>query len=115
LVALYSRPGAFTASIAWYRSRAGSVASARGEQPPEPGSRVTLPVEVLWPEDDPLFPVAWSDRLGDWYADPALTVLPGCGHFVPLEAPEAFADAVRRALHQAGARAAGQAEDPRPT
>lgn len=101
LVALYSRPGAFTASIAWYRSRAGSVASARGEQPPPDDGRVTVPVEVLWPEHDPLFPPAWADRLGDWYADLALTPVPGCGHFVPLEAPETFATAVLRALDRA--------------
>ncbi|HTY72512.1 MAG TPA: alpha/beta hydrolase [Actinomycetes bacterium] len=98
LVGLYARPGAFTASIAWYRSRAGSVASATTEAPPPADERVAVPAEVLWPEHDPLFPPEWSDRLGEWYAEARLTILPGCGHFVPLEAPEAFADAVRRAL-----------------
>lgn len=94
-VALYSRPGAFTASVAWYRSRVGSVGSARSETPP--AQRVAIPVEVLWPEHDPLFPAAWSDRLGEWFEEPNLEVRADSGHFVPLEAPRAFAAAVDRA------------------
>ena len=96
-VARYARPGAFTSSVGWYRSRKGSVASAGAEIPPAPEARAGLPVEVLWPEHDPLFPVTWADRLGDWYADLSVQTLPGSGHFVPLEAPQEFAAAVRRA------------------
>ena len=52
---------------------------------------------MLWPEHDPLFPREWGDRLDDFFADARLTDLPGAGHFSPLEAPEAFADAIREA------------------
>jgi pimeloyl-ACP methyl ester carboxylesterase len=53
---------------------------------------------VFWPEHDPLFPPAWSDRLGEFFADATLTPLPGVGHFVPLEAPQDLAAAIRGAL-----------------
>jgi pimeloyl-ACP methyl ester carboxylesterase len=52
---------------------------------------------VLWPDRDPLFPPAWADRLDDYFADLTLRTLSGVGHFVPLEAPDAFAAAVEAA------------------
>jgi pimeloyl-ACP methyl ester carboxylesterase len=52
---------------------------------------------VLWPTHDPLFPVAWSDRLAEFFADAQLRVLDGVGHFVPLQAPDAVAAAIRAA------------------
>jgi pimeloyl-ACP methyl ester carboxylesterase len=53
---------------------------------------------VLWPEHDPLFPRAWSDRLEEFYADVDLQFVDGIGHYVPLEAPEHVADAIRARL-----------------
>ncbi|GGL85267.1 alpha/beta fold hydrolase [Nakamurella endophytica] len=101
LVELYGAPGAFTASIAWYRSRPGPASSA-GDRPPAVADRLATPVEVLWPALDPLFPADWADRLDQWYADARVTVLPDVGHFVPVEAPAAFADAVERLLERVG-------------
>jgi pimeloyl-ACP methyl ester carboxylesterase len=98
LVADYARPGAFTASIAWYRSGAGTVARSLTERPPAPLDRLAVPTTVLWPEHDPLFPVAWSDRLDEFFADVEVQVLAGVGHFVPMQAPDAVADAIRRRL-----------------
>jgi pimeloyl-ACP methyl ester carboxylesterase len=93
LVDLYARTGAFAASIAWYRAGAGTIARALEEQPPqEPLSTRT---KILWPAHDPLFPVAWSDRISAFFADADLRVVPDSGHFVPLEAPEEIAAAVR--------------------
>jgi pimeloyl-ACP methyl ester carboxylesterase len=97
LVAGYGAPGAFVASIGWYRAGAGSVARSLAEQAPEPADRLAVPVTVLWPEHDPLFPVAWSDRIGEFFADARLTMLPGAGHFSPLEAAGTFAAALRAA------------------
>jgi pimeloyl-ACP methyl ester carboxylesterase len=91
LVDHYGQPGAFTASIAWYRAGAGSVARSLAEQPPAPAGRVHVPATVLWPGHDPLFPVAWSDRLDDFFDDVRLRLLPSAGHFSPLEAPGEFA------------------------
>jgi pimeloyl-ACP methyl ester carboxylesterase len=98
LAAAYGRPGAFTASIAWYRAGAGSVAVSTAEQAPAPGDRIKVPTAVLWPDHDPLFPYEWSDRLGDFFASVTVTRLPGAGHFTPLERPREFTAAVIAAL-----------------
>jgi len=97
LVSVYGPPGAFAASIAWYRAGAGSVTASLAERPPAPGMRIAVPATVLWPEHDPLFPRAWSDRIGEFFADARLTWLDGAGHFSPLEAPAEFAAAVAAA------------------
>ncbi|MEN3308015.1 MAG: hypothetical protein V7603_4217 [Micromonosporaceae bacterium] len=94
LVEGYGRPGAFTASIAWYRAGAGSVAVSVAERAPEPADRIAVPTRVLWPAHDPLFPVAWSDRIGEFFSDVRLEHLDGAGHFTPLECPGEFAAAV---------------------
>jgi pimeloyl-ACP methyl ester carboxylesterase len=94
----YSPPGALTASLGWYRAGAGTVARSLAETPPEPAARLRTRTAVLWPAHDPLFPRAWGDRLGEFFADVEVTDLPGSGHFVPLEAPEAFAAAITGAL-----------------
>jgi len=98
LADLYGAPGAFTASIAWYRAGAGTIARSLAETPPAREERISVPTTVLWPEFDPLFPPAWSDRLAEFFADATLTPLPGVGHFVPLEAPHELAGAIRAAL-----------------
>jgi pimeloyl-ACP methyl ester carboxylesterase len=97
LVGHYAPPGAFTASIGWYRAGAGSVARSLAEQAPPPAARVHVPTTVLWPEHDPLFPTAWSDRLEDFFDEVRLRPLPSAGHFSPLEAPDAFAEEIRAA------------------
>jgi pimeloyl-ACP methyl ester carboxylesterase len=97
LVSVYGPPGAFTASIAWYRAGAGSVAASLAEKAPAPQDRIAVPTTVLWPEYDPLFPREWSDRIGEFFANARLTWLDGAGHFSPLEAPGEFAVAVAAA------------------
>jgi len=98
LVAVYGSPGAFTASIAWYRAGAGSFAVSVAERAPSPGDRISVPTTVLWPDHDPLFPFEWSDRIVDFFAAATLTRLAGAGHYTPLERPQEFAAAVRAAL-----------------
>jgi pimeloyl-ACP methyl ester carboxylesterase len=95
LVDRYAAAGAFTASIGWYRAGSGTVATSLGENPPAPEHRIGRRTRVLWPEHDPLFPWDWSDRLGAFFSDVEVTRIPGAGHFVPLEAPHAFARALR--------------------
>ena len=92
LAGIYGAPGAMTASIAWYRAGSGMVASSLAET--EPAERIATPTTVLWQSDDPLFPRAWSDRLDRFFSHVELRPLDGVGHFTPLEAPQAFADAI---------------------
>jgi len=94
----YGQPGAFTASVGWYRQGPGILVRGLAEQTPAPEDRLAVPTSVLWPAHDPLFPAAWGDRLDEFFADVSLTPLPDAGHFVPVEAPDAFAAAIRAAL-----------------
>jgi pimeloyl-ACP methyl ester carboxylesterase len=98
LAEVYSPPGAMTASVAWYRAGSGMVAMSLAERAPAPADRMAVPATILWPEHDPLFPRAWSDRLGEFFGDVRVRHLDGVGHFTPVEAPEAFAAAIRDAL-----------------
>ena len=69
-----------------------------GAGAPAPDDRIALPTTVLWPEHDPLFPPAWSDRLDEFFSSVALQLLPGAGHFSPLEAPDRFTQWIQAAL-----------------
>jgi pimeloyl-ACP methyl ester carboxylesterase len=102
LAEVYSPPGAMTASVAWYRAGSGMVAMSLAERAPAPADRIAAPTTILWPEHDPLFPPAWSDRLGEFFSEVEVRHLAGVGHFTPVEAPEAFAAAIRRVLGGGG-------------
>lgn len=54
------------------------------------------PVELVWGRQDDQVPVEVAERAAQMLADAHLTVLDDIGHFVPTEAPEALAAAVRR-------------------
>jgi pimeloyl-ACP methyl ester carboxylesterase len=93
LVSAYGLPSAFTASIAWYRAGAGSVAASLAEKAPLQGTghgAYYCAVAGI----RPAVPREWSDRIGEFFADARLTWLDDAGHFSPLEAPGEFAAAV---------------------
>ena len=94
LVSVYSEPGAFTASINWYRAGAGSVATSAAEVAPAPGERIGVSTTVLWPEFDPLFPREWSDRLDEFFSDVRLRLVDGVGHYAPLEYPAVLGEEI---------------------
>jgi pimeloyl-ACP methyl ester carboxylesterase len=98
LAQVYGEPGAFTASIGWYRAGAGTVARSLAERAPAPEDRIAAPTTVLWPGHDPLFPVEWSDRIDAFFSAATVRALPDAGHFSPLEAPAEFAAAIAAAL-----------------
>ncbi|OBI17122.1 hypothetical protein A5714_10615 [Mycobacterium sp. E2462] len=87
----HSAPGAFLAGVLWFRNPEGNpITYYANETTPAREDRFAKPITILWPDQDPLFPQAWSDTLDDFYADFTLEYLDGCGHFSPLEAPEAW-------------------------
>jgi pimeloyl-ACP methyl ester carboxylesterase len=102
LVQVYGPPGAFTASVQWYRSGAGTTTAAATETAPAPEDRLATPTVVLWPEHDPLFPREWSDRIGEFFAQARLRLVDGVGHYAPLEYPAVLAEEVRRMLADGG-------------
>ncbi|RZT86051.1 pimeloyl-ACP methyl ester carboxylesterase [Pseudonocardia sediminis] len=94
LASVYGPAGAFVASVGWYRAGGGMVARSLAEQAPDPADRLAVPTTFVWPEHDPLFPREWSDRLDEFFSDVTVIPVDGVGHFVPVEAPEAFTAAV---------------------
>jgi pimeloyl-ACP methyl ester carboxylesterase len=98
LVSVYGAPGAFTASVQWYRSGAGTAAAAQTEVIPSPEDRLATPTVVLWPEFDPLFPREWSDRVDEFFGQARLRYVDGVGHFAPLEYPAVIAEEIRGLL-----------------
>ena len=55
---------------------------------------LTTPVQILAGEADRLTPPAGAQRLSDMLPHAPLEVLPGCGHQIPLERPQAVVQAV---------------------
>ncbi|MDX6421248.1 MAG: hypothetical protein QOG28_5868 [Trebonia sp.] len=98
LVSVYGPPGAFTASVQWYRAGAGTTTAAASETIPAPEDRLATPAVVLWPEFDPLFPREWSDRIDAFFSRARLRFVDGAGHYAPLEYPAVLAEEVRRFL-----------------
>jgi pimeloyl-ACP methyl ester carboxylesterase len=84
----YARPGAFAASLAWYRARA---AYRERELPLAP---VEVPAIALWGDCDPMRPLAHREGFEQAFPRSQSRVLAGVGHFVPIEAPAAVAEAV---------------------
>jgi pimeloyl-ACP methyl ester carboxylesterase len=107
LVEVYSPPGAFAASIAWYRTTSSPVPAYVAETTPKAEDRIGTPTTVLWQEFDPIFPTQWSDRLNEFFVDVTLERLAGVGHYTPLEAPARFASAIQGRLAAPTTKAAG--------
>lgn len=60
-------------------------------------SRISSPVQMLWGEDDAEVPISIAEAAQAILSDASLDVLPGVGHFVPLEAPDAIRSAIEEA------------------
>ncbi|GAA2508208.1 alpha/beta hydrolase [Streptomyces thermolineatus] len=76
-----SEPGALTAALNWYRS--GRPEGAIGA--------VDVPVLYVWSTDDVAFGPAAARGTGHWVEGPyRFETLPGVGHWIPEEAPEAL-------------------------
>jgi len=99
-IAQWSRPGALTAMLNWYRASRMVV--------PQPGitvdmpdlvlrafPKIKIPVRVIWGlEDKALLPVQ-LEGIGEVGEDVKVFPLKGVGHFAPWQAPERVAEALR--------------------
>ncbi len=89
----FCKPGNLEGGFAHYRaSHAGRIAMMRGDAPQLPP--IATPTGVRWAEHDPLFPYAWTDRLGETFSDLDLAIFPGVGHFPHREAPARAAEEI---------------------
>ncbi len=82
----FMKPGNLQGGFNWYISQnAARLAVIRGEAPKPPA--ITVPACVRWGDRDPLFPLRWTDRLGEYFADLDFQPFPGVGHFPHREDP----------------------------
>ncbi|GJE62455.1 alpha/beta fold hydrolase [Methylobacterium trifolii] len=83
----FLKPGNLAGGFAHYKASAASrIAMMKGEAPALPP--ITVPTCIRWAEHDPLFPYAWTDRLGETFSDLDLAPFPGVGHFPHREDPD---------------------------
>lgn len=89
----FLKPGNLEGGFAHYRaSHAGRIAMMKGEGPSL--APITTPTCIRWAERDPLFPYAWTDRLGETFTDLDLASFPDVGHFPHREDPERAANEI---------------------
>jgi len=55
---------------------------------------LSMPVSVMWGENDPFLPVALGRRLANAIRGATLDIIPGARHFLPEEAPRQVADSL---------------------
>jgi pimeloyl-ACP methyl ester carboxylesterase len=83
----FLKPGNLAGGFAHYRaSHAGRVSMMKGEAPRL--APIDVPTCIRWAEHDPLFPYAWTDRLGESFTNLDLAVFADVGHFPHREDPE---------------------------
>lgn len=79
--------GALTGGLGWYRAAA--------LPDPTPPGRVGVPTTFVWSDGDTAVARAGVDATGSWCDGPyELVVLEGVTHWVPVQAPDALAEAV---------------------
>jgi pimeloyl-ACP methyl ester carboxylesterase len=83
----FLKPGNLAGGFAHYRaSHQGRVRMMKGEA--SQLSSIKVPTCIRWAEHDPLFPYAWTDRLGATFANLDLALFRGVGHFPHREDPD---------------------------
>lgn len=64
--------------------------------------KLSIPVAVVWGEQDPFQKVKWAERLAADIPTADLTLIEDASHFSPADAPDAVADALLRLLNRMG-------------
>jgi haloalkane dehalogenase len=68
-------------------------------------ARMDVPVQLVWGERDPFFPVEWAEGMVSTFPAARLEVIPGTRLFCHEERPAAVADALRAVLTRTSAEA----------
>ncbi|MGI4955333.1 MAG: alpha/beta fold hydrolase [Janthinobacterium lividum] len=91
----YLKPGNLEGGFAFYKAaNADRLRMMRGEAAALPP--IATPTCVRWAAHDPLFPPAWTDRLGDTFSTLDLGILEDVGHFPHREDPDRAAAEIAR-------------------
>ncbi len=83
----FLKAGNLAGGFAYYRgAHAGRIRMLKGEAPHL--APIDVPTCVRWAEHDPLFPYAWTDKLGETFSNLDLAMFPDVGHFAHREDPD---------------------------
>jgi pimeloyl-ACP methyl ester carboxylesterase len=110
-IAQWSKPGALTAMLNWYRASP-LVVPPPGATVPVPEwalgafPKVRIPTLVIWGMRDPALLPLQLDGLERLVEDLTIVRLPEAGHFAPWEAPGPIAEALGHFLGREGAATA---------
>lgn len=97
----FLKPGNLGGGFAHYKAaHAGRVRMMQGEAPKLPP--IDAPTCVRWAEHDPLFPYAWTDRLGETFSNLDLAMFAGVGHFPHREDPDRAASEIEKFFTRIG-------------
>ena len=88
-VEAFSQPGALRGGFNCYRAAFRTAGQGTGGDP-----KIHAPTLVLWAENDPILPVTWSDKLGDFFPNLTLRQVPQAGHWLMREKPELVNEAI---------------------
>ncbi len=99
--AAWREPGALTAMLNWYRASPIDV-PAVGEQGgtstllsrPSEDFRIAMPHLVIWGEEDEALRPSCLVDLPDFASELTVRCVPGCGHWILHECPDAVAEAM---------------------
>jgi pimeloyl-ACP methyl ester carboxylesterase len=99
-LAEWSQPGALTGMLNWYRASplavpAADVPAVSTPFLDAPFPRLTMPVLVVWGMDDTALLPCQLDGLDRHIDNLRIVRVPGAGHFIPWEAPDAVTGAMR--------------------
>ena len=92
------------AMINWYRGSPVTVPAMDepyDAPPAAPFPKLNIPTLVVWALDDVALPPCNLDGIDELVPDVTIVEVPGCGHFVPWEAPDAVNAAMDAFLGQA--------------
>ena len=92
LLADWEDRDACRAMINWYRASLADVPSMDdpyADPPTIPFPKLTIPTLVVWALDDVALPACNLDGIEELVPNASIVKVPGCGHFVPWEAPDA--------------------------
>lgn len=88
-VEAFSRPGALRGGFNCYRAVFRTSWIARVEDP-----KIYVPTLVLWGDSDAVLPLAWSDKLSEFFPDLTFRTVPQAGHFMMREKPDLVNQAI---------------------
>ena len=87
-VEAFSQPGAIRGGFNCYR------AAFRGGSRLEGDPKIYAPTLVLWGDSDAVLPLAWSDKLPDFFPNLTFRKVEQAGHFLMREKPDLVNEAI---------------------